>query len=94
MRNAKEKGRELSPYFESQIAAQSEMDKQLTKVVGYAHQSIANSEESQRSLEQLAVDLTGIRAMIEEEETMRKEITEVTLGKAQIEKLQEYYYVD
>ena len=41
-------------------------------------------------------DLVVLRIVIpvEEEETMRREITEATLGKARIEKKQELFYVE
>lgn len=41
-------------------------------------------------------DIVTLRLVlpVEEEESLRKEITEATLGKAKIEKLQELYYID
>lgn len=41
-------------------------------------------------------DIVTLRLVlpVEEEESLRKEITEATLGKARIEKLQELYYID
>jgi len=52
----------------------------------------------QRGLEPASSDYTDIVTLklivpVEEEESLRREITEVTMGRAQIEKLGELYYI-
>lgn len=73
---AKSAGQSSTPYFESQIAAQNEMDKELTKVVEYSHQTIANSEENSRTLEQLSKELTRLHGLLEQEEHSKRKLAE------------------
>lgn len=76
IKRAKELGKDTEPCFESQIASQNEMDKQLTKVVGFAHQSIATSRESKKAIEKLSTDLIELRGRLEEEEAKKRRLVE------------------
>lgn len=65
---------QILPYFESQIIAQSEMDQELTKIVSHAYDTIAAGSESSQLFEQFAIELTGMRGQLEEDEQGRKEL--------------------
>lgn len=62
------------PFFESQIIAQSEMDQEMTKIVSHAYDTIAAESESSQVFEQFAIELTGMRGQLEEEEKEKKEL--------------------
>ncbi len=59
---------QILPCFESQIVAQSEMDKDLTEIVNHAYDTIAANDENGQALEQLAIEFTNMRSRMEEEE--------------------------
>ncbi len=59
---------QILPHFESQIVAQSEMDKGLTKVVSNAYDTAGEAGESVKVMEQLARELAGMRGQLEDEE--------------------------
>lgn len=65
---------QILPYFESQIIAQSEMDQELTKIVSHAYDTIAAGSESSQLFEQFAIELTGMRGQLEEDEQGRIEL--------------------
>lgn len=67
---------QMLPCFESQIVAQSEMDKQLTKIVGFTHDTMAANRENGQALEQLAIEFTNVRGMLQDDETQRNQIKE------------------
>lgn len=67
---------QMLPLFESQIIAQSEMDKELTKVVSHAYDTIEEVSHSVKVLEQLALELTGMRGQLEDEEQDKKKLKE------------------
>lgn len=68
---------QMLPHFESQIAAQSEMDKELTNVVNQAYETLEETGESMRVLEQLAMELTSMRGQMEDEEQDKRKLQEV-----------------
>lgn len=76
---------QMLPHFESQITAQGEMDKELTKVVSQAYETLEETGESMRTLEQLAMELTSMRGQMEDEEQDKKKLQDVA-GK-QIEQM-------
>ena len=76
---------QMLPHFEAQISAQSEMDKQLTKVVNQAYETLEEAAESMKVLEQLAMELTSMRGQMEDEEQDKRRLQEVA-GK-QIEQM-------
>jgi len=76
---------QMLPHFEAQITAQSAMDKELTKVVSQAYDTLEEAAESMRVLEQLAMELTSMRGQMEDEEQDKKKLQEVA-GK-QIEQM-------
>lgn len=59
---------QILPCFESQIVAQSEMDKDLTEIVNHAYDTIAANDENGQAFEQLAIEFTNMRSRMEEEE--------------------------
>ena len=59
---------QILPLFETQIIAQSGMDKELTKVVSHAYDTIEEVDESTKVMEQLAMELTAMRGQLEDEE--------------------------
>ncbi len=63
--------------FESQIVAQSGMDKGLTNVVSHAYDTIAVGSEDGQALEQLAIELTNLRRQLKEEEQEKKRLQEI-----------------
>lgn len=67
---------QMLPHFESQIIAQSEMEKQLTEVVRHAYDTIEEVEGSMQAIEQLAMELTGMRGQLEDEEQDKKKMRE------------------
>ena len=69
---------QILPLFESQIIAQSEMDKELTKVVSHAYDTIEEITESTKILEQLAMELTSMRGQMEDEEQDKKKLREAS----------------
>jgi len=73
---AQKSGRGMLPYFGTQIAAQSEMDGQLTKVVEYTRDTITVSGESQKVFDKIALEIAAMRQKLEEEEPTRKELLE------------------
>lgn len=68
---------QMLPHFESQIKAQGEMDKELTKVVNRAYETLEETGESTKVLEQLAMELTGMRGQMEDEEQDKRKLQEV-----------------
>lgn len=76
MRRAANGTQQMLPCFESQIVAQSEMDKELTKIVGFTHDTMAANHENEQALEQLAIEFTNVRAMLQDDETERNKIKE------------------
>lgn len=62
------------PFFETQIIAQSEMDQALTKIVSRAYDTIAAESGSSQIFEQFAIELTGMRGQLEEDEKVKKEL--------------------
>ena len=68
---------QMLPHFESQITAQGEMDKELTKVVNQAYETLEETGESTKVLEQLAMELTSMRGQMEEEEQDKRKLQEV-----------------
>jgi len=66
----------MLPCFESQIIAQSEMDKDLTKIVSFTNDTMAANHENGQALEQLAIEFTNVRTMLQEDETERNKIKE------------------
>ena len=68
---------QMLPHFESQITAQGEMDKELTKVVNQAYETLEESGESTKVLEQLAMELTSMRGQMEDEEQDKRKLQEV-----------------
>ncbi len=68
---------QMLPHFESQIAAQGEMDKELTKVVNRAYETLEETGESTKVLEQLAMELTSMRGQMEDEEQDIRKLQEV-----------------
>lgn len=67
---------QIPPLFETQIIAQSEMDKELTKVVGRTYDLIEGAGESVKVLEELAMELTAMRGQLEDEEQDKKKLLE------------------
>ncbi len=67
---------QILPFFESQIIAQSEMDKELTKVVSHAYDTIEGVSDSKLVLEHLAMELTTVRGQLEDEERDKKRMLE------------------
>lgn len=67
---------QMLPLFESQIIAQSEMDKELTKVVKHTYDTIEEASGSMNALDQLAMELTGMRGQLEDEEQDKKRMRE------------------
>lgn len=65
---------QILPHFESQIMAQSEMDKELTKVVSHAYDTLEEAGESVKAMEQLAMELTSMRGQLEDEEQDKKKL--------------------
>lgn len=76
MRQAANGTQQMLPCFESQIVAQSEMDKELTKIVSFTHDTMAANHENEQALEQLAIEFTNVRAMLQDDETERNKIKE------------------
>lgn len=74
MSKAEKNGRSMAPYFETQIEAQNEMDKELTKVVGYARDTMAANDESAKVFEQIALEIGGMREQMGEQEEARIEL--------------------
>ncbi len=68
---------QMLPHFESQITAQGEMDKELTKVVNQAYETLEETGESTKVLEQLAMELTSMRGQMEDEEQDKRKLQEV-----------------
>ena len=68
---------QMLPHFESQITAQGEMDKELTKVVNQAYETLEETGESTKVLEQLAMELTSMRGQMEDEEKDKRKLQEV-----------------
>lgn len=69
---------QILPHFESQIMAQSEMDKELTKVVSHAYDTLEEASESVKVMEQLAMELTGMRGQLEDEEQDKKKLQDAS----------------
>ena len=67
---------QILPLFETQIIAQSGMDKELTKVVSHAYDTIEEVDESTKVMEQLAMELTAMRGQLEDEEQDKKKLQE------------------
>ena len=67
---------QMLPHFEAQIAAQGEMDKELTKVVSQTYETQEEAGESLKLLEQLAMELTSMRGQMEDEEQDKKKLQE------------------
>lgn len=67
---------QILPLFETQIIAQSGMDKELTKVVSHAYDTIEEVDESTKVMEQLAMELTTMRGQLEDEEQDKKKLQE------------------
>lgn len=65
---------QILPHFESQIVAQSEMDKELTKVVSHAYDTLEETGSSVKIMEQLAMELTAMRGQLEDEEQDKKKM--------------------
>lgn len=68
---------QMLPHFESQITAQGEMDKELTKVVNRAYETLEETGLSTKLLEQLAMELTSMRGQMEDEEQDKKKLQDV-----------------
>ena len=68
---------QMLPHFESQITAQGEMDKELTKVVSQAYDTLEEAGESMKVLEQLAMELTSMRGQMEDDERDKRKLQEV-----------------
>ncbi len=68
---------QMLPHFEAQITAQGEMDKELTKVVSQAYETLEETGESMKVLEQLAMELTSMRGQMEDEEQDKRRLQEV-----------------
>mgnify|MGYP001027184136 CR=1 FL=1 len=68
---------QMLPHFEAQIAAQGEMDKELTKVVSQTYETQEEAGESLKLLEQLAMELTSMRGQMEDEEQDKKKLQDV-----------------
>lgn len=67
---------QILPCFESQIVAQSEMDKDLTEIVNHAYDTIAANDENGQAIEQLAIEFTNMRSRLEEEEKETQKLQE------------------
>jgi len=67
---------QILPFFESQIVAQSEMDKELTKVVSHTYDTIEGVSESKLVIGHLAMELTTMRGQLEDEEKEKKKLLE------------------
>lgn len=67
---------QILPLFETQIIAQSGMDKELTKVVSHAYDTIEEVDESTKVMEQMAMELTAMRGQLEDEEQDKKKLQE------------------
>lgn len=65
---------QILPHFESQIVAQSEMDKELTKVVSHAYDTLEEASESMKVMEQLVRELAVMRGQLEDEEQDKKKL--------------------
>ncbi len=76
MKQAAGSVQQMLPCFESQIIAQSEMDKDLTKIVGYTHNTMEENHENGQALEQLAIEFTNVRSLLQEDEAERNKISE------------------
>ena len=68
---------QMLPHFESQITAQGEMDKELTKIVSQSYDTLEEAGESMKVLEQLAMELTSMRGQMEDEEQDKRKLQEV-----------------
>ena len=68
---------QMLPHFESQITAQGEMDKELTKIVSQSYDTLEEAGESMKALEQLAMELTSMRGQMEDEEQDKRKLQEV-----------------
>ncbi len=68
---------QMLPHFESQITAQGEMDKELTKIVSQSYDTLVEAGESMKVLEQLAMELTSMRGQMEDEEQDKRKLQEV-----------------
>lgn len=76
MKQAANGAQQMLPCFESQIIAQSEMDKDLTKIVSFTQDTIEANHENGQALEQLAIEFTNVRAMLQDDEAERNKIKE------------------
>lgn len=74
--------RQMAPCFESQIIAQSDMDKELAKAGGKAREAMEASCDSGDAYEQFAIEFTSMRGQLEEEERKKAELLNV-LGRQQ-----------
>lgn len=68
---------QMLPHFEAQITAQGAMDKELTKVVSQAYETLEETGENVSVLEQLAMELTSMRGQMEDEEQDKRKLQEV-----------------
>lgn len=60
-------------HFAAQAAAESEMDKELTRVVSNIYDTIAANDTIRKSVEQLAMDLTHMRGQLTDAEAAQQE---------------------
>jgi len=67
---------QILPLFETQIIAQSGMDKELTKVVSHTYDTIEGVSESKLVIGHLAMELTTMRGQLEDEEKEKKKLLE------------------
>lgn len=74
---------QVLPHFEAQIVAQSEMDKELTKVVSHAYDTLEETGESVKVAEQLAKEMAVIREQLEDEEQDKKKLQDTTARQKQ-----------
>ena len=77
VRQIENSSRQLAPCFESQIIAQSDMDKELAKAGDKAREAMEVSFESGEAYEQFAIEFTSMRGQLEEEEHKKTELLNV-----------------
>ncbi len=76
IKQAASSSQQIPHCFEAQIIAQSDMDKNLAQVLECVQESLETSTGCGQAYEQFAIEFTGMRQQLEEEEQKKKELQE------------------